>query len=281
MKSNDEYVSIKPNNEALKNYIAYYYFNFSKGASFTKEFLFYPHYKNALTIYKNASIKFSKNISTVIPEKQTDYTIIYTGIHLQSRIGKIKAPFNKIGIVFQPLGINNFMVDMFSEVIPESPKSNFQYFGDDFNKVLDKVYYTQNIESKRKLLDAFFIKILNPIQDERINNAVTFLLNDSSTIQEVADSLRISRKTLLRLFKKHLNCTPKDFASVVKFRNALSLYQASKKELQLTSLAYENNYYDQSDFIKHFKKTTGFNPKKFFSNISHLGTEDTFWTLLK
>jgi len=39
-----------------------------------------------------------------------------------------------------------------------------------------------------------------------------------------------------------------------------------KKFTNLTSLAYENGYYDQAHFIKDFKEFTGISPKSFFSD---------------
>ncbi len=281
IEDKESYISVKPNNEVLQQYIAYYYFNASDTKDYKKKFIFYPHYKNALTVYKNAKINFSENASHVIPNNAKNYEITYTGIHSEGRIGIIDAPFNKLGIVYQPLGINSFLRAPLSEVIKESPKSDFDYFGQNFIGVLDFIYGTDKLEEKINGLDDFFNGQLQPIEEQRIISAVSLLLDEDLSIQNLSQRLNISRKTLLRLFKKHLNCTPKTFATIVKFRKALNLYQSKENKPQLTQFAYENEYYDQSDFIKHFKKVTGFNPKNFFANISHLGSEDTFWTLLE
>ncbi len=241
--------------------------------------MFYPHYRNALTIYNNSEISFTDKGSTVLPKADKDFEIIYTGIHLQSRTGKILAPFDKIGVVFQALGINHFIDEPLSKIMPKSPKSDFNYFGNTFHEHLDNVYNTSDLDEKVTLLDAFFESQCHPFEEQRLLHAVTFMFKEEMSIFKISEALKISRKTLLRLFQKHLNCSPKDFSNLVKFRKAIEIYQESKPSL--TDLAYLNDYYDQSDFIKHFKKVTGFNPKKFFCNLSHLGTEDTFWTLLK
>jgi AraC-like DNA-binding protein len=39
-----------------------------------------------------------------------------------------------------------------------------------------------------------------------------------------------------------------------------------KKFRNLTSLAYENGYYDQAHFIRDFKEFTGVSPKYFFAD---------------
>lgn len=279
MDEQEHYISVKPSSKSLQNYIAYYYFNFSNRDDYKKRYIFYPHFRNAITVYKRSKISFSKTGSIVMPDASKEFEIIYTGIHNESRTGEINAPFDKIGIVFQPLGINNFMKLPFGDVVSENPIKDFDYFGNSFEVALKKVYDTNDVDEKVAVLDAFFKNELNPLAEARIIKAVNYLFEEDLTIQELSEKLQLSRKTVLRLFRKHLNCSPKEFSSLVKFRKAIEIYQ--KGNSNLTELAHANKYYDQSDFIKHFKKATGFNPKKFFSGISHLGTEDTFWTLLK
>lgn len=275
----ETYKTLKPKSDVLSKYIAYYYFNTSKENDYTKSYIFYPHYRNSITVYQNSEMSFNGNSSKVIPNKNKDFEITYTGIHPSSRTGKIIAPFNKIGIVFQPLGLNNFMVESLSSIITEVPKSNFNYFGNDFVSILDQVYKTTDFDKKVNVLDSFFELKIQPFKDNRLIEAVDLMFKGDLNVLEISEALNINRKTLLRIFNKHLNCSPKEFSNLVKFRKAINTYQEHKPAL--TDLAYQNDYYDQSDFIKHFKKVTGFNPKKFFGNLSHLGTEDTFWTLLK
>jgi len=136
---------------------------------------------------------------------------------------------------------------------------------------------------KVKLLDGYFESQLVGFEEDRLEKAIDCLVNSSEkyTVEKLATEVAVSRKTLLRLFTKHLNCSVKDYIHIVQFRKAVETYQASQKKLQLGEVAHRNNYYDQSDFIKRFKKITGFNPKRFFKDIKHLGNEDTFWTFLK
>lgn len=275
----ETYTTLKPKSDVLSKYIAYYYFNFSEEKNYTKSFVFYPHYRNSITVYKNSKMSFAENSSKVVPDKHLDFEITYTGIHPKSRTGQIIAPFNKIGIVFQPLGINNFLIEPLSDVITENPKTNFNSFGNGFVSVLNKVYNTEDFDEKVTLFDSFFMQKVKPFQENRIIKAVDLMFKGEFSVLEISEALNINRKTLLRIFNKHLNCSPKEFSNLVKFRKAINTYQEHKPAL--TDLAYQNDYYDQSDFIKHFKKVTGFNPKKFFGNLSHLGTEDTFWTVLE
>mgnify|MGYP001481976467 CR=1 FL=1 len=47
-------------------------------------------------------------------------------------------------------------------------------------------------------------------------------------------------------------------------------------DVNLTAISADY-YYDQSDFIKQFKKLTQLSPKKFMTAVTKLGDEDTFW----
>lgn len=87
-------VSVKTENKDSQKYIAYYYFNFSAVKDYNKECIFYPFYGNAITDYKNKKISFLGNSFNIILDKSVDFEIIYTEIHLESRIGRIETVFN-------------------------------------------------------------------------------------------------------------------------------------------------------------------------------------------
>lgn len=275
------YVSVKPKNITLRQYIAYYYFDVSQEEDYVKSFIFYPHIKNALTIYKNASIEFSNGESLVFPDASLSYRMIYTGIKTEAFLAKMKAPYSKIGVAFQPLGISYFVKDAVGTLISkDSDKYNFKGFLS-LQSILDEVYSTSNIDKKVELLDAYFIKELKGFKEKRLIEAVNLMLKGDFLVQDISKKIGVNRKTLLRLFKKHLLCSPKDYINIIKFRKALTEYQEAVNKPQLTELAHQHDYYDQSDFIKQFKKITGFNPKKFLGSLTHFGTEDTFWTVTK
>jgi AraC-like DNA-binding protein len=97
-------------------------------------------------------------------------------------------------------------------------------------------------------------------------------------VEELADKMGVSRKTLLRLFKKHHNCSVIDYIKMLQFRKSIESFTKKQNKATLTELAHDTFYYDQSDFVKHFKKLTGFSPKRFFKGLSNLGSQDTYWT---
>ena len=274
----ESFITQKPNNSLLHSTISYYYFHNSLVDTLHKKFIYYPNTKNALTIYKNSKVSYSKNNSISTPENNF-YSILYSGIQKQFRTAEIVAPFNKIGIVFQELGINHFINIPLSDITNNPIDKSFDYFGDEFIQLCNSIYSEKNIDQKIDLLDAFFIKKHYPFTEEKLELSMSLIANSEKkvTIKEHAKKCGVSEKTLSRLYKKHLCCTPKDYANIVQFRRALNDYLLLNKKSSLTELAIDNKYYDQAQFINHFKKLTGLNPKTFFKNIQHLGYEDTFW----
>lgn len=83
------------------------------------------------------------------------------------------------------------------------------------------------------------------------------------SISSLASNLGISQSKLEKDYKEFLGLSPKDYACLIRFRNALLL---KKESSNLTDLAYRSGYYDQAHFIREFKKRTGQNPKQWFQN---------------
>lgn len=284
MAASGTYQTIRPKDEFLRKYIAYYYFDECLVEGEEKSFIFYPHFRNAITVYRNSGITLDKYTSLSSPSEQEHPTIIYTGVGSNARYAKMIAPYTKIGIVFQPLGINYFLPKgkVIQDEVSWEKNGLFNALGDDFEQCMQSCFSQKSISEQVDLMDRFFNAHFRPFAETRLIKAVDILMNDHNiTAQALADSLSFSRKTLYRLFKKHLNSSFETYKSVVKFRKAVESFDQSEDKKSLTYIAYTNNYYDQSDFINHIKKMTGFNPKKFFSELSNVGTEDTRWTFTK
>lgn len=274
------FTTSKPNDPFLHKTISYYYFHSASSDSYPKKFVYYPNFKNALTVYKNSRIEYGHNHSKSTPDKKHRFSFLYSGVQKQSRTSEIETPFDKIGIVFQELGINHFIEIPLCEVNKHPIEMSFDYFGDEFNELFESVYKQETTEAKVALLDKFFLSKYIDFQEFALIDCIKTILNSDQKmkVQELSIACQIHRKTLLRLFKKHLCCSPKEYLDIVQFRRALNDYLLLNQNVSLTEAALDNQYYDQAQFIKHFKKRTGNNPKKFFLHLQHLGEEDTFWT---
>lgn len=81
-------------------------------------------------------------------------------------------------------------------------------------------------------------------------------------IGALCSEVGISRKHLIDLFKREVGCTPKELARLHRFAHVLqSIDPAAPSDW--TSLAYENNYFDQAHFSHDFADYTGLNPSAY------------------
>ena len=280
-KKSESFITEKPKSTLLKKYISYYYFH-NKAEGDKVQFMFYPHLKSAITVYKNSNTESANFKSQTYPDSSIDYKFLYQGIQLQACSSTITPPFSKIGIAFQPLGLNYFVNEPLANLLNIDETIEFNYFKPSIVELMDQVYACQSIEKKIKLLDAYFKSKLSNFKEERLEKAIQLIIKSDKkfNVEALANELSINRKTLLRLFRKHLNCSTKDYLHICQFRKAVDSYKLSGKKKYLGELAHMHDYYDQSDFIKHFKKITGFNPKRFFKDIKHMGNEDIFWSFV-
>jgi hypothetical protein len=131
LPSNILFRTAKLNNEHLQNYIAYYYFQEAPKDNGLQEYVFYPHFKNALTIYKGSRLEKTNNGS--ISEKSIDRDELhynYICVQQQCWHTQIKTPFNRIGIVFQPLGINHYLPLPLSQYITRDYVFQFDFLSE-------------------------------------------------------------------------------------------------------------------------------------------------------
>ncbi|WP_181369531.1 helix-turn-helix domain-containing protein [Flavobacterium album] len=262
----------------MAKHIDYYYFHSSDDEGFDNKFTFYPNYKHALTIYKNSDLLFTENTSVIRPsEKETIGT--YYSINTGSSFSvDLEGKFYKIGVVFNPLGLNHFLDKPLSDAF-EPAFGPFRYFGKPLEEVVTQISTLQDAAAKAALLDSFFSKAYCGFNETAVKRAVQEILNSNGTVkvEELSDSIGVNRKTLLRLFKKHLCCSVEEYKKMVMFRNALNYSQQAGDDTTLTDVALYNYYYDQAHYIKHFKSVTMHSPKTLLSKLTHLGNQDVYW----
>jgi len=215
-----------------------------------------------------------------ITPKKNNYNIGYAQITKRFAKTEIHGSFEKIGVVFQPLGLNHFVHEPLSKLLTVEINPDFTYFNKSLIPILDALFKQDTILEKVDLLDTYFNSQFKGFEDHRMKEAMAMMLeeNEKYSVQEIADAIGTSRKTLLRMFRKHLNCSVQDYASLIQFRKAVEVYQKAEKKPSFTGLSLDLNYYDQSDFIHHFTKTTGVSPKKFFNKLRKFGENETFWS---
>lgn len=274
---NSNYLEIRPKNESLKSLIKLYYIHNSKDEAAIEKITYFPNYVVTLNIYKNSKVDATHLSRTHFRDEKNQFLKLLVGKFDKSREIIMKGKYDKLTIVFHPLGMNHFVDVPLSKLITDH-FSFFDYFGPSFDTLLQTIFQEDKMESKRNLLDDYFYNRLVPFTEDRLVSAVNKIMqtNGDISIQSIASELKISRKTLLRIFKNHLAMSPTEYRSIVKFRKSINIYKDDREATTLSSLAYEASYYDQSDLNAHFKSKTGLSPKQLFQEMQTIKKE-LYW----
>lgn len=88
------------------------------------------------------------------------------------------------------------------------------------------------------------------------------------SIADLCTQLDVSERTLERSFKKYIGMAPKYYARIIRFNHIFELIQ--NKSLRWADLVYESGYYDQSHFIRDFKKFSGEDPTRYIFDEPNL-----------
>jgi AraC-like DNA-binding protein len=89
-------------------------------------------------------------------------------------------------------------------------------------------------------------------------------------VQELAAHLGYTKRYLDRLFQEHVGVSPKSLASILRFQE---VYQGWMQHQSPTFFRdqWPAYYYDQSHFIKEFKRFTGFTPQQYTAISNEFG----------
>lgn len=269
---NAVFETFKPKNPFIAEYVDYYYLDI-KPHNVKTEFDCFPHFNNTLSVYKS---HISPKKGTAIFESNALPLQIFTptreSVFQVEQIGSV----HRIVLVFKPLGIQQFYRELdFTDFI-----TNYLFFT---SSELCQLFETQLTTQIARLLDQFLLDRFQVYDCGTLSNAVSLILNHSgsSSIEQIASSLNVSRRHLNRLFNAHFGISVKRFNEIVLFRKTLEHKLFENPEQNFTELAYAFNYYDQSHLNRAFRNFTSNSPKRFLKQGTLLGSEYLFWHLKK
>ncbi len=175
---------------------------------------------------------------------------------------------NSFAICFYPYGFANFICTPLENLVDvETPIESL--FGEIPAKELEqKIIQATSTQERIEIIETFLLNKLN--QGKTIENLVkttvdTLLAtNGSTSINQILKDDLSKRRQLERNFKKQIGISPKQLGKVLRLQTALKMLLNDNENL--TSIAYESEYFDQAHFIKDFKEFIGTTPKEFLGN---------------
>jgi AraC-like DNA-binding protein len=123
---------------------------------------------------------------------------------------------------------------------------------------------------QRETISSFLLKLIHQSAvppDQRVQLGICLILNSKGkvSLQSLRESLHVTERTLERQFEDQVGVSPKQFIKIIQFNTSLN--QLSEEVYtKLSDIAYENEYADQSHFIRMFKKFTGKTPSEFLKS---------------
>ena len=131
-------------------------------------------------------------------------------------------------------------------------------------------------------IESFLLSQISDHPDfSTIETALKWLENSDEkiAISTIASEVGLNAKTFQRYFQKHMGCSSVEYRRIFRFRSTLTNKLNSAEWKNLTDITYEGGYYDQSYFIKEFRKITHHNPKDFFKSTSKVDGDKIIWEI--
>lgn len=265
-----------PVSTVLQRYVDVFYI-FKNGKPVNLSYLAFPHINNAISFFKGVSITRNDfHISINEDQKADPFCVEILGKYARPVVVDINGVFEEVAVIFKPLGVNHFIN---GNLLQHAPGYSQSFPDKDWNQFCKILFEADN---KIESLESFLLNRLTEKEDITAIEQSLILLEDTETdlsIADIAGRLGMNLKTFQRHFTRQMACSPTLYRRIARFRRAMQTGIKNREIKSLTRISYDSNYFDQSYFIKEFKRLTHLNPKKFFRQISLLDDEKIVWEI--
>jgi AraC-like DNA-binding protein len=177
-----------------------------------------------------------------------------------------------IGIEFSPKGAYRFFKFTLNDV-QNRIYSISDVLGNTGRQLVEQMSNTVSVQQKISLLQRFLLRQLSLINEDLIFEYCIEKITSSKgkiTIKELERKTGYSGRWLNMKFNEKIGVSPKNLSSIIRFKE---YYQAiiNSTERSFTRNDLYDFYYDQSHFIKDFKRFTGLPPGRFEKQINNFG----------
>ena len=266
-----------PRSVLLQKYIDYYYFLNTGTDGFSSTYYSFPNTLYSLNIHRNASCYINGYAVSVKHDPTNDYLCILQGKYDHPIKVKLEGRLDKVTIGFKPLGLNHFIKPALGD-IADKPIQIFNSWDNEqrFTFFLNAFYQTNNHANRIDALESFLLTQYAPLAaEDTLERAVKMLTSfqQEHTIAEIAHLLSLNERTFNRLFHKHFAISPVTYRQIARFRHSLKNKLTGEDYNSLTQIGYKSNFYDQSYFIKVYRKFAGDHPTAFFNAINQVADD--------
>jgi len=177
-----------------------------------------------------------------------------------------------IGIEFNPQGAYRFFHFNLNH-IQNQIYSISDVLGNAGKQLAERINNTTSAQQKINVLQQFLLKQLSQQNEDLIFDYCIERITASKgtiTIKELEKRTGYSSRWLNIKFNEKLGVSPKNLSSVIRFKQYYHALMSDNEKSFFKNDFYEL-YYDQSHFIKAFKRFTGLPPTRFEKQINDFG----------
>ena len=205
----------------------------------------------------------------IINETGEEMPLCYLkGVRTRPTEAFMHGAFSHFGVSFYPHALSAFFGIDSDELTNTVPNINLICRCD----LGERLRFKTQVE-RVAILDSFLLEKMTKMSLDFTVQSIIHKKAGVGDMEMLASSLRISERQLQRRFKKQVGVSLKRYQRVSRFELALKRL-ATVDYGQLTSIAFELDYTDQSHFIKEFQEFAGMPPYNFVCNKS-VGAESS------
>ena len=258
-----------PENDVLRRHICYIYKYSNDDPLYKRQFILFPNIGSAITIVKDAAFNPAGKSSYVSIEQKGENAILLQINRVDPILIEESGKHNRIGIVFKPMGVNQFLRDCPGDLLRRFDPSRipltetqfpFEYFVTD-NKI--------SLNDLLPKIETWLLERYIPFTNEALERCIDEFMNPDGikSLKELSEKYFTTPKTINRLFHKHIGLAPIAFRRIAQFRNAVN-NRKQNNNCNYGQIAFDNQYCDTSYMINTFRELTGTSAGKFFRSIS-------------
>jgi AraC-like DNA-binding protein len=148
-------------------------------------------------------------------------------------------------------------------------------WGNEADSLRAELLESSSVTEKFQILERCLLKRLT--HSFSTHQAVSYALKElgkgllAKPISSIAEDVNLSTKRLTELFGREIGVTPKLFARIQRFQEALRII-ADQRSVNWLAVALESGYYDQAHFNHDFLEFSGISPTTYLQKkTEHIG----------
>lgn len=190
-------------------------------------------------------------------------------------LGQINEPFyveptgsvDTFAIRFFPGSFSNFTEVSMADLADKETELNVLFEERQIEKIETDIAKTNDTPGRIDIIENFLLTLLgkNTNVHGLLNLTIDTILqtNGRVNVNKILKNHEEKRRQLERKFSRAVGLSPKQLCRIIRLQATLQA-MLSDKHKSLTSVGYENHYFDQSHFIKDFREFTGVSPGEFY-----------------